>query len=158
MAYWKEILLYVLANAVLFAKGKAHLHVFGYINKKNFHYWVESNLHHFMKGLNTTSLMHCSRFWCLWSLDFFFLGMPNSYSNFPSLCSDATQILEFKLTNLGNLVVLFQHDGTTVHTARWSPAVLRSLFLGRLISLHHDVQWQTHSSETSIYDFFLWRH
>lgn len=50
----------------------------------------------------------------------------------------------------------FQQDGTTVHTARHSRAILQQMFPGRLISLRENITWPPHSPVLSSCNYFLW--
>ncbi|KAG2465368.1 ZN827 protein, partial [Polypterus senegalus] len=49
---------------------------------------------------------------------------------------------------------LFQQNGATAHTAQRSMKVLREVFPRKLVSLHSDVSWPSHSPDLALCDFF----
>ena len=50
----------------------------------------------------------------------------------------------------------FQQDGATCHTTRKNMTVLRSRFLGQMISRFGDIEWPARSPDLSPLNFFLW--
>jgi hypothetical protein len=49
-----------------------------------------------------------------------------------------------------------QQDEATVHTAEISMQVLKTMFIGRLVTRFGDITWPAHSHDLLVPDYFLW--
>lgn len=126
-------------NAVLLTGDKAHFHLPGCINKKNFRYWVENNpsqLHERPLHSEQGTVWYTVAKFGVWYLYFFEEGdyLVTVTSDWYVKIIHQT-FLEPKLRDLWSPYVCLQKDGGTVYIMRRSMYALREMLPRHLISL-----------------------
>jgi hypothetical protein len=140
---------------------KAHFHLFGYVDKKNYRYWATENpqeLHQHPPHSDKLAVWHgITSFWVLGPYFFEdnegavlivtsqrYVEMLHNFCE-PELCRRGISLSS----------VWFQQDGATASTARTSVSVLREMFPQHVISRGGDVSWPAYSPDLSACDYFL---
>jgi hypothetical protein len=133
---------------------RAHFHVSDKVNKQNCHYWDPNNPHelhqHPLHSAKVT--VWCEVYSYGISGPYFF---ENTKGHTVTLNAEWFRfMLEiFLCIELQQQDLLwFQHDGATAHTEEISMQVLRTVFLGKLISLFGDITSLTCSPDHGLPD------
>jgi hypothetical protein len=134
---------------------ECHVSLHGYVNKQNMRYWgLEKPTEHIIKSL------HCPRTTVWFGISHnstvgpFFFNDTIDGANYRQMITDLV-IPELKRKRINNKIIYMQ-DGATAHTALATRDLLRESFANRLIGLHLEVPWPSHSPDLNPCDFFLW--
>lgn len=148
----------------LITSDEADFHLSGYVNKNNFRYWAEENLHLLPQSPLRSQQV---RLWC--GLSSFGMLRPyifevNKGHAFTVAADPYVSMLnEFLLPELRQChndkrLVWCQQDSERSHTERISKQTVREMFPGCVISRNGDVTWPPRSPDLSPCVFYLWRY
>lgn len=155
-----QLLIFTNFHKIIFS-DEAHFHLDGYVNKQNCRIWATENPRAIQEASHHPRRVTV---WCaFWSHGvigpFFFENEDDEVAvtvNGPRYREMITSYLWSQLEGIDVGEIWFQQDGAPCHTATATINLLRSKFIGRVISRHGDKEWPPRSCDLTPLDYFLW--